>query len=74
MNKEMVRGLPQLSNEIKVCIDCVKGKQHRKAWTYLLAEKSEALHQFKCFNNIVENETSLKIKCLRTDKGGEFAS
>lgn len=30
-NKEMVRGLPKLSSEIKVCADCMKGKQHRNS-------------------------------------------
>ena len=27
---------------------------------------------FKSYKALVENETNLKIKCLRSDKGGEF--
>lgn len=41
---------------------------------YYLMEKSEALNHFKFFKKMVENETCLPIKCLRTDRGGEFTS
>lgn len=117
-NKEMVRGLPNLSDEKRVCTDCTRGRKYRetipnkwqwrastklelihvdvcgpispasnsskryflcliddfsrKAWVYLLAEKSEALHHFKCFKNMVEKESGMKIKCLKSDRGGEF--
>ena len=37
-----------------------------------LKEKSEAFEKFKNFKEKVENETNLKIKCLRLDNGGEF--
>ena len=30
--------------------------------------------KFKDFKALVENETTLKIKCLRSDNGGEFTS
>ena len=30
--------------------------------------------KFKAFKALVENETNLKIKCLRLDNGGEFTS
>ncbi|GAA0171472.1 transmembrane signal receptor [Lithospermum erythrorhizon] len=46
----------------------------RKGWVYLLANKSEALEQFKYFKAMVENETNANIKCLRTDRGGEYTS
>jgi len=46
----------------------------RKAWVYFLAEKSETLHSFKCFKIMVEKEAEISIKCLRTDRGGEFNS
>jgi transposase InsO family protein len=39
----------------------------RKTWIYFLSEKSEALV-------MVENESKHKIKCLRTDRGGEYTS
>ena len=47
---------------------------NRKAWVYLLVEKSEALNSFKCFKTMVEKETLLFVKCLRTNRGGEFNS
>lgn len=44
----------------------------RKAWSYLLGEKSETLVCFKNFKNKVETKTSKMIKALRTYRGGEF--
>lgn len=119
-NKEMVRGLPKLADSKTVCVDCLKGKQHRdsipkrstwraseklelvhadicrpisptsssheryficfiddfsrKAWVNFLINKADAFASFKLFKSCVEKETSLPIKCLRTDRGGEFTS
>jgi transposase InsO family protein len=39
-----------------------------------LKEKSKAFEKFEIFKEHVENETDLKIKCLRSDKGVEFIS
>ena len=41
---------------------------------YFLKEKSEAFEKFKAFKTYVEDEIDLKIKCLRSDNGGEFTS
>uniref|UniRef100_A0A2N9FH80 Integrase catalytic domain-containing protein n=1 Tax=Fagus sylvatica TaxID=28930 RepID=A0A2N9FH80_FAGSY len=46
----------------------------RKVWIYFLAEKSEAFIIFKNYKNLVEKETGAFIRCLRTDRGGEFTS
>ncbi|KAL8139628.1 LOW QUALITY PROTEIN: hypothetical protein V2J09_005649 [Rumex salicifolius] len=46
----------------------------RKAWVYLLAEKSEAFSSFKLFKAAAEKESGVPIKCLRTDRGGEYLS
>lgn len=46
----------------------------RKSWVYLLLEKSEALNCFKELKKLVEKEAEVFIKCLRTDRGGEFTS
>lgn len=46
----------------------------RMKWVAFLKEKSKAFDKFKIFNNRVENESGMKIKCLRLDKGGEFTS
>ena len=43
-------------------------------WTVLLKVKSEAFEKFKRFKNLVEQETHTKLKCFRTDRGGEFTS
>jgi transposase InsO family protein len=43
-------------------------------WVGFLKKKSEAFDKFKVFKEMVENETDLKIKCLRSDNGGEFTS
>ena len=43
-------------------------------WVTFLKEKSEAFEKFMIFKNRVENESCLKIKCLRFDRGEEFTS
>lgn len=53
---------------------CFIDDYSRKAWVYFLVEKSEAFQSFKYFKNLVEKETGQFIKCLRTDRGGEFNS
>jgi transposase InsO family protein len=39
-----------------------------------LKTKHEAFDTFKRFKALVENERGCKIKCLRTDRGGQFCS
>ena len=39
-----------------------------------LREKLEAFEKFKCYLARVEKETRNKLKCLRSDRGGEFIS
>lgn len=46
----------------------------RFVWVDFMKEKSEAFDKFKLFKELVESETSQKIKCLRTDNGGEYTS
>ena len=44
----------------------------RKVWVYFLRYKSEVFEVFKKWKVMVENETGLKIKKLRSDNGGEY--
>ena len=46
----------------------------RKVWVYFLKQKSEVFSVFKKWKAVVENETNLKIKCFRSDNGGEYNS
>lgn len=46
----------------------------RAMWIYMLKTKDQAFEYFKKFKAQVEKETSLQIKMLRTDRGGEFCS
>ena len=46
----------------------------KMTWVYFLKEKFEAFRKFKAFKNLVENEKEEKIKCLRSNNGGEFTS
>ena len=46
----------------------------RCMWVALLKEKSEALEQFKRFKLMAEAEKGVKIKSIRSDRGGEFTS
>lgn len=44
----------------------------RYTHVYFLKTKDEALEYFKEFKQLVETQTGQKIKCLRSDNGGEF--
>jgi hypothetical protein len=46
----------------------------RMTAVFFLKKKSEAFEHFKIYKEMVETETDLKIKCLRSDNGGEFTS
>jgi transposase InsO family protein len=39
-----------------------------------LKNKSEAFEKFKIYKEMVENEMDSRIKCLKSDNGGEFTS
>lgn len=47
---------------------------YRMTLVIFLRGKSDALDKFKAFKAMVENEINLKIKCLRSYRGGEFTS
>ncbi|KAJ0726248.1 putative RNA-directed DNA polymerase [Helianthus annuus] len=46
----------------------------RKVWVYFLKHKSEVFDKFKKWKAAVELETDLKVKCLKSDNGGEYVS
>ena len=43
-------------------------------WIGLIKHKDEAFEKFQIFKALVENELDIKIKCLRSDRGGEYSS
>jgi len=46
----------------------------RYTWVKFLKEKSEALSKFVEFKTTVEKDFGVKVKCLRSDNGGEYMS
>ncbi|GJU86480.1 retrotransposon protein, putative, ty1-copia subclass [Tanacetum coccineum] len=46
----------------------------RYGYVYLLKHKHEVFETFKVFKNEVENQHGKTIKCLRSDRGGEYIS
>ena len=44
----------------------------RHGWIDLLREKSESLDAFKAFKAVVELKLGKMIKCVRSDRGGEY--
>ena len=44
----------------------------RFGWVELLAEKSESLSAFKTFKAAIELKLGKKIKCVHSDRGGEY--
>ncbi len=46
----------------------------RKIHVYLLKEKGEVFDKFKAYKALVENQTNMKIKTLRSDNGRKIVS
>lgn len=46
----------------------------RATWIYLLRSKDEVYNCFMSFNNLLENQFSVKVKCVRSDNGTEFVN
>jgi hypothetical protein len=46
----------------------------RMTAVFFLKNKSKAFENFKIYKEMVENEMDSRIKCLRSDNGGEFTS
>ncbi|GKV41223.1 hypothetical protein SLEP1_g48789 [Rubroshorea leprosula] len=44
-----------------------------KLWVYPLKTKDQALGVLKQFQALVERQTGKKLKCIRTDNGGEYS-
>ena len=44
----------------------------RYCYVYLISEKSQALEKFKIFKLEAEKELNAVIKCVRSDRGGEY--
>jgi len=46
----------------------------RRTWVYFLITKYKVFSWFKEFKSLLESQTSMKIKVLRTDNSGDFFS
>lgn len=46
----------------------------RFVWIYFLHKKSDVFDTFKIWRAQVENQTGKKVRCLRSDNGGEYKS
>ncbi|CAL8157398.1 unnamed protein product [Prunus armeniaca] len=46
----------------------------RMTWVYFLRYKLDAITCFRKFKNMVELQSGFKVKCVRSDRGGEFTS
>ncbi|RDX92474.1 hypothetical protein CR513_25376, partial [Mucuna pruriens] len=44
----------------------------RKLWVYVLKTKDQVLEKFKQFQALVERQSSKKVKCIRSNNGGEY--
>jgi hypothetical protein len=44
----------------------------RYGYIYSIKERSEPLNKFKIFNAEIENQHNIKIKLVRSDRGGEY--
>lgn len=46
----------------------------RKTWVYCIKKKYVVFNTFKKWKALVENEIGKKLKCIRSDNGGEYCS
>ena len=46
----------------------------RKVWLYILKTKDQAFGKFKIWRTLVENQSEMKLKALRTDNGLKFCN
>jgi hypothetical protein len=46
----------------------------RKTWVYCIRQKYDVFDTFKKWKALVENETKKRLKCLRSNNGGEYFS
>jgi histone deacetylase 1/2 len=44
----------------------------RFTWIFPLKQKSETIHAFNQFKNLVENQFNKKIRAIQCDGGGEY--
>jgi hypothetical protein len=44
----------------------------RKTWVYCIRQKYDVFNTFNKWKALVENETGKRLKCLRSDNGGEY--
>ena len=47
---------------------------HNKIWAYPLKRKEQVLEVFQRFVTLVETQTDKKVKCFRSNNGGESMS
>jgi hypothetical protein len=45
-----------------------------RTWIFFMETKDDVFNRFREFRALVENQTRKKIKILRSDNGGEYAS
>ncbi|KAG8474282.1 hypothetical protein CXB51_033938 [Gossypium anomalum] len=86
--QNLVKNMSKVDASDTVCDICQLGKQARlpfsvnQAWraekrlelVYFMKHKSEVFEAFNKFKALVENQTSCKIKALRTDNGTKYLS
>jgi len=46
----------------------------KKTWTYFMKAKDDVFNRFQEFKALMENQTGKRIKVLRSENGGEYAS
>ncbi|GJT89847.1 retrovirus-related pol polyprotein from transposon TNT 1-94 [Tanacetum coccineum] len=89
-SKGMVKGLYQIDHPNQMCEGCLLGKHVRRSFpeeatsrakkplqlihTGLCGPITPPSHAFKKFKAMIEKEKGLKIKSMRSDRGGEFLS
>ncbi|KAE8692320.1 hypothetical protein F3Y22_tig00110840pilonHSYRG00040 [Hibiscus syriacus] len=64
---------PVVSNGYKYYVDFVDAYT-RHTWLYLLKDKSQTVHAFQLFQQLVSTQSNSKIQAVQSDWGGEYRS
>ncbi|GJV73368.1 zinc finger, CCHC-type containing protein [Tanacetum coccineum] len=84
--KGLVEGIPRINHAGQICDACLLGKHSRTPFPNQAKFRSknpldlvygdlyQALSTFKEFRQKIEMEMRMKVRMLRTDRGGEFTS
>ena len=72
IHSDLCRTMPKSLSSSQYFVTFI-GDHVRKMWAYILNSKYQVINVFKKFYALVQRYTGKKLKCIRTDNGGEYS-